>query len=1308
MDVKDESYAVSKLDGTANFKLWKFHVMAVLRGKDLETVVDGKYAKPAETAATKDQNEWRQKDGKATAILFGSLAAEQKLLVIACKSAKEIMDKLESIHEKKSDVRIMMLYEQYFSLKMRDDESIASYVARTTQLAAEIEDQEENEKLSDNIKMCRIVSGLTDKFNNFRTVWYNVKESRNLDTLMAKLQLEEDSIGRAKESTSEAAFVASNVKLKKKKLSKAERKKNSTCHVCGQKGHWKSDCKNRDGEKGEKSNAVAFSAIGDVISDEYKNVWIADSGATKHITSRREWFAEYHDEDNGRYVEIANDEKLYVKGFGTIEIEAWIDGTWHQRRLENVLHVPKAKMNLFAFGQLTEKGLNVVFHEKTFNVVDTKGGNVLAVGVKDMKCLFRMIFRQKGCEFGNACSGDSTIASLQQWHRRLGHINVATVKSMYKKQLVDGIDFSNEKNFFCEECPLGKMHRVSHPSTEPRAVKKGECVHMDLCGPMEQNGIGNVRYFLLLKDEATNFRFIYNIGQKSEVVEKLAEFLSFIENAMQTTIKRVRCDNAKEFFNKEVGKLLSARGVSYEKIASYTPEQNGFIERENRTVQESARTMLVACGLNKSLWPEAVKTAVYFLNRSPSSKHPDTTPYQQWFGKKPNLSHVKVFGTVGFAHVPINRKKWDPKAIRVHLVGYEATSKNYRLFDPKSNKVFVSCDVKFNESCVESEYLVTMSDDDDEKDDGNARDASQQVSVDVHSAGKTFDSIEVLAEDDKHDVLPTITKEKKKMKRRDSLREHPTKTKFYDAEKGCSAFVMEPQTYDEAVKSSESAKWREAIEDELKSLNENGTWEIVKKPARCNVIGSKWVFKIKNPTGEEPKFKARLVAKGFSQKSGIDYSETFSPVVRYDSVRTVLSLAAIHNMEITQFDVKTAFLNGNLAEDIYMRMPEGVQCEDGYVCHLRKSLYGLKQASRAWNSKFVEFMKGCNMAQSHADACVFRGTIMNEKVILLLYVDDGLVVSSSQKAIDILVEKLSEAFQITIGNANYYCGMEIGRDRERKTITIGQESYISRIIEKFNMVESKSISTPSDVGVILTKSNERDDIDYPYRQAVGSLLYAATVSRPDIAQAVGDVSRYLENPNRAHINALKRILRYLNGTKSMGITYGSSSSNDRVLAGYTDADFARDVDTRRSTTGYAFVLGGGVITWRSQRQRTVALSTAEAEYMAACEGAKEAFWLRQLLDDMGFDQNSATKLFVDNQSTIRMIRNPEFHHRTKHIDVRVHFIRELVEDEVIDLEYCPSENQLADVFTKPLVTQKFNRNIQCLGIAWKEEKTTQK
>lgn len=353
-----------------------------------------------------------------------------------------------------------------------------------------------------------------------------------------------------------------------------------------------------------------------------------------------------------------------------------------------------------------------------------------------------------------------------------------------------------------------------------------------------------------------------------------------------------------------------------------------------------------------------------------------------------------------------------------------------------------------------------------------------------------------------------------------------------------------------------------------------------------------------------------------------------------------------------------------------------------YILKLNKSIYGLKQASRCWNKRFNEFLLKYGFVQSQADTCVYIGIFDQIKVFLTIYVDDALVVSSSKQLIKEIIEYLKQTFKIKEITFKYFVGMEV--ERLNNCIYIHQKTYIDQIIEKFGMSNAHPISTPSDVNVIITKNIDEKVINFPYREVIGSLLFLSSVSRPDISFAVNLLSRYVNNPSQQHVNAVKRVIRYLINTRNVCIKYGES--ND--LIGYSDSDFAGDIDTRKSTTGYIFNMNGGPITWSSQKQKTIALSTTEAEFIAACESAKEILWLQQLLLDLGESFEYVT-LYVDNQSAIKLINNPVYHKRTKHIDVKYNFIREKVELGIIQINYISSKDQLADILTKSLPTQAF-------------------
>jgi hypothetical protein len=428
----------------------------------------------------------------------------------------------------------------------------------------------------------------------------------------------------------------------------------------------------------------------------------------------------------------------------------------------------------------------------------------------------------------------------------------------------------------------------------------------------------------------------------------------------------------------------------------------------------------------------------------------------------------------------------------------------------------------------------------------------------------------------------------------------------------------DPSTFQEAIESSENDKWMEAMVEENESLGKNKTWELTELPKGKKPIGCKWVFKKKEAVSEKEgeRFKARLVAKGYSQRHGIDYDEVFSPVVRHTSIRAVLALVADQDLELEQLDVKTAFLHGNLEEEIFMEQPEGFKQlgTENLVCRLKKSLYGLKQSPRQWYKRFDSYMIQIGYTRCEYDCCVYVRILEDGSYIfLLLYVDDMLIAAKSMCEVNRLKSLLHKEFEMKdLGAAKKILGMEIRRDRGARKLWLSQKNYIMKVLEKFSMLDAKTVSTPLANHFRLSGSQcpkNEEEIEnmskVPYASAVGCLMYAMVCTRPDLAHAVSTVSRYMANPGREHWNAVKWIFRYLKGTAEHGILFSRQPRTNSVV-GYVDVDYAGEVDDRRSTTGYVFTLSGGLICWKSTLQSIVPMSTTEAEYMAVTEAAKEA------------------------------------------------------------------------------------------------------
>jgi hypothetical protein len=522
------------------------------------------------------------------------------------------------------------------------------------------------------------------------------------------------------------------------------------------------------------------------------------------------------------------------------------------------------------------------------------------------------------------------------------------------------------------------------------------------------------------------------------------------------------------------------------------------------------------------------------------------------------------------------------------------------------------------------------------------------------------------------------------------------------------AEALEPSTLTEAKRRPDWLSWEKAILEELETLKNAGTWELVDPPSNANIVGSKWVFRAKkDAAGNIARHKARLVAQGFSQVPGVDYFDTYAPVAKLASTRTVLALAARLDMEIHQIDIKGAYLNGELTanEIIYMKQPPGYAAPDSpnKVARLKKTLYGLKQSGRRWYQRLVRILVGdIGFAQCEVDQAVFFRVDKSGKAIIVVHVDDCSIATTSLKIMSDLKTRISQHVEVTdLGELHWLLGIEIKRDRERRTISMSQRSYINSILRRYSLEDLKPVSTPMEPHVRLSSSQSPcTGAEFaamrhvPYREAVGSLMYASLGTRPDISFAITTLSRFSVNPGTAHWDAVKRVFRYLNGTKDLWLTYGAE---EKKLVGYTDADGSMAED-RRAISGYAFLIDGGAVSWSAKRQEIVSLSTTESEYVAATHATKEALWLRTLIKQLFFPNPDATTLYSDNQSAIALTKDHQYHARTKHIDVRFHFIRWVIEEGALRLLFCPTADMVADCLTKALPSPKVKHFAAELGL----------
>ncbi|KAG2406196.1 Retrovirus-related Pol polyprotein from transposon RE1 Retro element 1 [Vigna angularis] len=876
----------------------------------------------------------------------------------------------------------------------------------------------------------------------------------------------------------------------------------------------------------------------------------------------------------------------------------------------------------------------------------------------------------------------------------------------------------------CESCQLGKHVRSSYPKrSETQCDFPFSIIHSDIWGPSRVTSFG-FNYFVTFIDEFSRCTWVYLMKERSELLSIFKSFFIEIKNQFGKTIKILRSDNAKEYFSLAFSSFLSSQGILHQSTCPHTPQQNGIAERKNRHLIETARSLMLNTNVPVHHWGDAVLTACFLINRMPSSSLNNKIPHSVIF---PNdtLYHVslRVFGCMCFVHnVSPGLDKLSAKAIKCVFLGYSRLQKGYRCYSPSTKRYYMSADVTFFEdtpffsssmedrSSVQQMFPLPTCDPliipdsvpqnqnpnnivppplityqrrtqsrtpntDDPRDSDPS--ASDPQTMDPSSSSPSTDS---------DDNWPIALRKGIRSTRNpypiyNFVSYHNLSPTYFSFVSSLSSTKVPNNIHEALVHSG----WRQAMVDEMKALEHNGTWDLVPLPPDKKPVGCRWIYTVKvGPTGKIDRLKARLVAKGYTQVYGQDYCDTFSPVAKTSTVRIFLAMPAIRYWPLYQLDIKNAFLHGDLEEEIYMEQPPGfvAQGESGLVCKLRRSLYGLKQSPRAWFGKFSQVVQKFGLKRCEADHSVFYGHYSPDKcVYLMVYVDDIVITGNDITRINQLKNHLFNHFQTKdLGRLKYFLGIEVAQSKEG--VIISQRKYALDILEETGLTNCKPIDNPMDPNQkLMTDQGEPFSDPERYRRLVGKLIYL-TITRPDLSYPVGVVSQFMQNPHVDHWNAVLRILRYIKGSPGQGLLY-ENKGNTRIK-GYCDADWAGSPIDRRSTTGYCVLLGGNLVSWKSKKQNVVARSSAEAEYRSMALTTCELVWIKQLLQELKFCENEQMKLYCDNQAALHISSNPVFHERTKHIEIDCHFIREKLLSKELVTEFVNSNEQLGDMLTKSL------------------------
>ncbi|CAL1413972.1 unnamed protein product [Linum trigynum] len=1037
--------------------------------------------------------------------------------------------------------------------------------------------------------------------------------------------------------------------------------------------------------------------------------WLIDSACYNHMT---------HESHTLKNVSPVNNMELMVANGNKLQVNGMVDVEMKGMTLRNTLHVPDLVPNLVSVGQLTEQGYTVSFAPTGCLVQDSKTGRLIGRGSKQGR-LFHLeelhgksvspVIRStlnrsvRSPESSSSCSAISSTSnkSWELWHARLGHPHSQRLSLMFNKSLL-GKNSARMPDFHsCTSCVEAKTASISYPSSTTVIQEPFHVIHTDLWGPAPTVSRHGFCYFALFIDHATRYTWIYLLRLKSDLQDVAIEFLNMVQTQFGKPVKIIRSDPGGEFSSFPLREAYRSRGILSQKSCPGISQQNGLVERKNCHVVELTRALLLASYVPSRFWPEAVVTAVRLINYQITPVLGNVSPFFKLFARHPDYSRLRVFGCLCFVLLPKReRTKLTSRTAKCAFLGYSDVHKGYMCFDPVAQRIRVASTVVFFEHMrffapqPTSELVFPLSSTIPmfHEDDAPAEDLFPSFPPDDTDSPSSSQATSSMATPGTSSSSPVsassgIVASSPVQQPRRSLCSTkgvpPLRFDDYMA-LGFDTLVV-PTRYKDA---RGDPRWEEAMGSEFDALHANHTWDVVDHPAPDTpTVGSRWVYTIKmNPDGTIERFRARVVALGYTQEHGVDYNETFAPVARMSTVRTLLAVASIKHWTLSQLDVKNAFLHGDLDEVIYMEKPPGYNVGGpGQVRRLRRSLYGLKQAPRAWFEKFHGTLVGLGYCQSLNDPSLFIKTTSRGIVILLLYVDDMIIAGSDLEGIRQLKDGLHVAFRIKdLGQLSYFLGLEVSRSASG--IFLCQRKYISDLLGDYNMGDCVPVHTPIELNLKLRKeSGDKVKDSSQYRSIVGSLIYLSA-TRPDISYAVQLVSQFMADPRTDHLAAVYRILRYLRGTMELGLLFPSSGT--ATLRAYSDSDYAGCVDTRRSTTGWCVQFGNSFISWRCKKQDKVSKSSTEAEYRAMSDVTSELTWLRRLLRDMGVETAGPMDLFVDNTSAIRIAENPVLHDRTKHIEVHVHYVRDEVRDGTIALHYIRTEDQVVDMLTKSFSTSR--------------------
>ncbi|KAI3729851.1 hypothetical protein L6452_18522 [Arctium lappa] len=961
---------------------------------------------------------------------------------------------------------------------------------------------------------------------------------------------------------------------------------------------------------------------------------------------------------------------------------------------EDVYYVDQLKYNLLSVSQVCDKQHSILFTNTEcmilapgFKVVDEsmillrtpRKDNVYCLDMENVKSDSSL-----NCLVSKASIDESSL-----WHRRMCHMNFKTMNKLVKNNLVRGLP---SKVFSCDDhcvaCLKGKQHKTSHKTKEINSISSClQLLHMDLFGPTNVMSIGKKSYCLVIVDDYSRFTWVFFLRTKDETSGLIKSFILRIENQTNQKVKVIRSDNGTEFKNFDLNTFCEEKGIERQYSAPRTPQQNGIAERRNRTLIEAARSLLADSRLPITFWAEAVNTACYvsliassssrIIEESDNVKCNENTPNPigtgpQWLFDIDSLTNF--FGFSSNDHAGSGGEGSGTTQVQ------ESVSKSVIFPTPTVNS-FEDCE-------IEQSTGPSQSRDEENQEDKESEVAAENTSVELNDSNLEAD----VNEEPSHNTRvqknhppqlgigdissPMMTRHQSRLQEMQD-QQHTVLS--------CFLSQLEPKKAHDAMKES---SWIEAMQEELLQFKLQDVWDLVDLPKGHRAIGTKWIFRNKrDERGIVIRNKARLVAQGYTQEEGIDYEEVFAPVARIEAIRLFLAYASYMNFKVYQMDVKSAFFYVSIEEEVYVYQPPGFE-NPSYpdrVYKLKKALYGLHQAPRAWYDTLSSYILENGFERGVIDKTLFIKRKKKDILLVQIYVDDIIFGSTRDNMCKEFEDLMHQRFKMSsMGELTFFLGLQV--QQKSDGIFICQSKYVQDILTKFGFSDSKPASTPMETHKQITADLEGEDMDvHHYRSMIGSLMYL-TASRPDIMFPVCVCARFQVRPKQSHFQAVKRIFRYLKGQPRLGLWYPHDSPFD--LIAYSDSDLGGANLDRKSTYGGCQFLGARLVSWQCKKQTTVSTSTTEAEYIAAASCCSQVLWIQNQMMDYGVTFLH-TPIFIDNSSAISIVNNPVKHSKTKHIEIRYHFIRDCNEKKLVQVVKLHTDNQFADLFTKAFDVGRF-------------------